>query len=435
MKRIGFLLIFLAISLFAFQTVRAQTSQPLVIVMTADGPIEPAMQEYIERGIKIAEQRNAEALVIQLDTPGGSIGTMDEIITDIRASTVPVIIYVTPRGAMAASAGTLITLAGHASAMAPETIIGAASPVDSSGGDLDPTLKAKQTEALKAKVRSLAEQRGAPAVALAEDMIDNARAVSADEALKVHLVDFIASDLNDLLKKLDGFSITMPDGRHTLHTANAITEPADMTLIEELLLILTDSNIVFILLSLGVLALQIELSHPGAWVPGFVGVVCLALAFYGMGILNVNWFGLIFIITAFVLFILDLKAPTHGALTTAGVGAFIVGALVLFNSPGVPQFQRVSVPLVIGVGVFIGLMFAGILTYALRAQRNPIQFGAESYVGKTGYAKTDVGLTGQVQVESELWTAEAAQGSGAIGKGDRVEVVEVKGLRLKVRKV
>ncbi|HEX2698085.1 MAG TPA: ATP-dependent Clp protease proteolytic subunit, partial [Anaerolineales bacterium] len=272
MKRFGFFLILLAITLLAFQTTaRAQTNTSIILVMTANGPIEPAMEEYIARGVKTAEQRNVEALVIQLDTPGGSIETMKEIITDIRASTVPVIVYVTPRGAMAASAGTLITLAGHASAMAPETIIGAASPVDSSGGDLDSTLKAKQTEALKAIVRTLAERRGTEAVTLAEDMIDHARAVSADEALKVHLVDFIATDLNDLLKKLDGFSVAMQDGNRTLHTANATTEPLDMSLIEELLLILTDSNIVFILLSLGILAIQIELSHPGAWVPGFTG--------------------------------------------------------------------------------------------------------------------------------------------------------------------
>jgi membrane-bound serine protease (ClpP class) len=307
--------------------------------------------------------------------------------------------------------------------------------VDSSGGDLDSTLKAKQTEALKAIVRTLAERRGTEAVTLAEDMIDHARAVSADEALKVHLVDFIATDLNDLLKKLDGFSVAMQDGNRTLHTANATTEPLDMSLIEELLLILTDSNIVFILLSLGILAIQIELSHPGAWVPGFTGVVCLALAFYGLGLLSVNWFGLIFIATAFILFILDIKAPTHGALTAAGVASFIIGALVLFNSPGVPQFQRVSVPLVVGVGVSIGLIFAVILTYALRAQRNPIQFGVETLIGKSGYAVSDFGLGGQVQVGSELWSAEPASGSDKIGKGDRVEVVEVKGLRLKVKKL
>jgi membrane-bound serine protease (ClpP class) len=166
-----------------------------------------------------------------------------------------------------------------------------------------------------------------------------------------------------------------------------------------------------------------------------VGVVCLALAIYGLGLLPVNWFGLIFIVTAFVLFLLDIKTPTHGALTVAGVASFIVGALVLFNSPGVPQFQRVSVPLVVGVGIFIGLLFAAIISFALRVRHSPIQMGVEAIIGKIGFAKTDFGLAGQVQVGSELWSAEPAAGSGTIGKGDRVEVVEVKGLRLRVRKV
>lgn len=435
MKRLAFLTITLTILLFAFQVAHAQSGQPLILVMDAKGPIGPAMQEYIYRGLQTAEQRQAEALIIQLDTPGGDLQSLDNIIQDMRASRVPVVVYVTPNGAMAGSAGALLTMAAHAAAMAPEAAIGASSPVDSSGGDLNTTLATKAKEIMKATIRPLVERRGPEAVQLAQDMIDNAKAVSATEALQVHLIDFIATDLNDLLKQLDGFTVTTADGSHTLHTTNAATEALDMSLIEQLLLILTDSNIVFILLSVGVLALQIELSHPGAWVPGFIGVVCLALAIYGLGLLPVNWFGLIFIATAFVLFILDIKAPTHGALTAAGVASFIVGALVLFNSPGVPQFERVSIPLVVGVGISIGLMFAVILTFALRVQHTPIQTGAESIVGKMGFAKTDIGLTGQVQVESELWTAEAAQGSGAIGKGDRVEVVEVKGLRLKVRKV
>ncbi len=434
MKRTGFLLVFAAILLIAFQAVQAQSNQQLAILMNAKGAIAPAMEEYINRGIQSAEQQKAELLIIQLDTPGGDLQSLDNIIQDIRASTVPVVIYVAPNGAWAGSAGALVTMAGHVAAMAPEAAIGASSPVDSSGQDLNSTEKAKVSQIMKATIRPLVERRGAAATQLAQDMIDNAKAVSAKEALQVHLIDFIAVDTNDLLKQLNGFSVTMPGGTRTLHTDNVTTENLDMSLIEQLLLILTDSNIVFILLSVGVLALQIELSHPGAWIPGFVGVVTLALAIYGLGLLPVNWFGLIFIATAFVLFILDIKAPTHGALTTAGVASFIIGALVLFNSPGVPQFDRVSVPLVVGVGVAIGLMFATILTFALRAQQEPIQMGVETMLGKFGYARSEIGITGQVQVGSELWTAEAYPGSGGISKGDRIEVVEVKGLRLKVRK-
>jgi len=454
MKRTGLLLILVAGLLIAFQAVHAQTSQPdgfvpsvrhaagtkqaaqpLVLIMTANGPIEPAMQGYFQRGIQVAEQRNAEALIIELDTPGGDLQSMVNIIQDIRASSVPVVIYVTPNGAMAGSAGALITMAAHASAMAPEAAIGASSPIDASGQNLDSTLATKQKEIMKATIRPLVERRGAVATQLAQDMIDNAKAVSAKEALDAKLIDFIAADTNDLLKQLDGFNVIMANGTYPLHTTGAQTEAVDMSIIEQLLLILTDSNIVFILLSLGVLALQIELSHPGGWVAGFVGVVCLALALYGMGLLNVNWFGLVFLVTAFILFILDIKATTHGALTAAGIGSFIIGGLVLFNSPGVPQFQRVSVPLVIGVSIAIGLMFATILTFALRAQQNRIQTGVETILGEMGMAKTEIGLAGQVQVGAELWSAEAAGGSDKISKGDHVEVVEVKGLRLKVRKL
>jgi membrane-bound serine protease (ClpP class) len=208
-----------------------------------------------------------------------------------------------------------------------------------------------------------------------------------------------------------------------------------MSLIEQLLQFLIDPNIVFLLLAIGVQALLIELTHPGAWVPGFIGVVSLALAAYGLGILPVNWFGLVFIVAAFVLFILDIKTPTHGALTVTGVVSFIVGALVLFNSSGTPQFQRVSIPLVIFVGGFIGAIFAVILGYALRAQRRPVITGQESLIGRIGIARSDLNPAGQVQAGSELWTAELAEGSGQIRKGDRVEVLAVDGLRLKVRKM
>jgi membrane-bound serine protease (ClpP class) len=434
MKRASFLLVLAAILFAAVSTSRAQGQHPLILVLQANGPITPPMAEYLGRGIQAAEQQNAEALIVQLDTPGGDLGSLDNIIKAIRASTVPVVIYVAPNGAMAGSAGALVTLAGHVAAMAPEAAIGASSPVGSSGQDLSTTEKAKASEIMKAQIRPLVERRGPAAAQLAQDMIDNAKAVSASEALKAHLIDMIASNTDDLMKQLDGFSVSMPAGPRTLHTSGAVTQPVEMSLLEQLLLILTDPNIVFVLLALGVLALQVELTHPGAWVPGFIGITCLALATYGLGVLPVNWFGLVFIITAFVLFLLDIKAPTHGALTAAGVASFIIGALVLFNSPGVPAFERVSVPLVVGVGLTIGLMFAGILTYALRAQGLPLQTGTGVILGKFGTAKSDIKPSGQVQVESELWTAEAAEGSASIRRGDKVEVVEVRGVHLKVRK-
>ena len=430
-----FLLIFAAFSL-VFQTARAQGEAPLAIVMTADGPIMPPMLEYIKRGIELAERRNAEVLVIQLNTPGGSIDTMLKIIDGIRVSDIPIVVYVSPKGAIAGSAGALITMAGHASAMAPESAIGASSPIGGSGENLESTLEAKQKEILKAKARTLITQRGAEAVSLAESMIDNAKAVTANEALEAGLIDFLADDLEDLLQELNGFTVQMNNGPRTIDTSGVETLPLNMSFIEQFLLFLTDPNIAFLLLAIGVQSVLIEISSPGGWVAGFIGVVCLTLAIYGMGVLPVNWFGMIFLLTAFVLFVLDIKAPTHGALTTAGVASFIIGALVLFNSPGVPQFQRVSVPLVVATGFVIGLLFMVMLVYALRALKVPVSAGIESLIGKMGTARTAVeGSGGQVQLGSELWTAESVDTAESIGKGDKVEVVEVKGLRLKVRKI
>jgi membrane-bound serine protease (ClpP class) len=426
------LLVFTTFALFT--SVHAQGDGPLALVMKAEGPIAPVMREYLKRGITSAEQQNAEVLIIELNTPGGDLGTTVEIIQAFRASNVPVIVYVTPNGAMAGSAGAIISMAAHGIAMAPEAAIGAASPIDSSGNDLNQTLQKKAKNIIKAQIRPLVTPRGAKALELADAMIDDAKAATAQEALEVGLIDFIPKDTKDLLNQLDGFNVETAAGKITLHTKNATTQPLNVSLIEQLMFVLTNSNIAFLLLAIGVQAILIEISSPGGWAAGFIGVVCLTLAVYGMGVLSVNWFGFVFLIIAFVLFILDIKAPTHGALTTAGVASFIVGALVLFNSPGTPQFQRVSVPLVVSMGIFLGLLFFGILLLALRVQHNPVQTGAESMPGKSGTARTSVGDAGQVQLGSELWSAEKSAESESISKGDSVEVVEVRGLRLIVKK-
>jgi membrane-bound serine protease (ClpP class) len=434
MKNTRILLTSLLLLLFLLQPLHAAAAGPVALVLTIDGAITQATQEYLLRGIQTAEQEHVEVVILQLNTPGGDILSMSAMTEAMRASTVPVVVYVTPRGAMAASAGTVITLAAHASAMAPETIIGAASPVGSSGQDLGQTEMAKQENAMVAKVDAFTAWRGPQAVALAESTITKAKAVSSTQALQVHLVDFSATNLNDLLRHLDGFTVQMPGGPLTLHTAGIVQQALPMSLIEQLLQLLIDPNIVFLLLAIGLQALLIELTHPGAWVPAFFGVVCLALGAYGLGFLPVNWFGLIFMVTAFVLFILDIKAPTHGALTLAGIASFIVGALVLFNSPGTPHFEQVSVPLVIFVGVFIGLIFAVILTYALRAQGRPVITGSARLAGQTGFAVSEIDPTGQAQLAGELWSADLADASEPVHRGDRLEVIRVEGLRLKVRK-
>jgi membrane-bound serine protease (ClpP class) len=404
-----------------------------ILWLKADGPVSTVLAGYVERGIRQAEQDGDDLVVLQLNTPGGQIDLMERIVTALRESAVPVVVYVGPRGAMAGSAGTLITLAGHVAAMAPETAIGAASPVGSQGEDLNQTLAAKEKEILRALVRSLTEGRPAGAVALAESTIQDARAVSSSEALDAGLIDIVADSREDLLQQLDGRTVRLASGDAVLHTRYATVTELNASIVEILLGLLTNPNIVFILLAVGVQAILIELSQPGGWVAGFVGAVCLALAFYGMGFLSVNWLGLIFIVLAFVLFFMEFQTPTHGALTIVGVISFVAGALILFNSPVTPEFQRVSVPLVVGTGVGLAAVFSLFIGIALRTRRLPAAMGAATLAGKAGEVRQPLAPRGTVQAEGELWSAESEDGA-PLEAGTRVEIVRLDGLRLIVRK-
>jgi membrane-bound serine protease (ClpP class) len=431
-SRFRFLILAWAILSFIPGPSSAQAERK-VLILRAQGPLTPAMVEYLERGLERADSEDYLALVFQLDTPGGSVDLMNRMVQLIRASEVPVVIYIAPRGAMAGSAGTVITLAGHAAAMAPETAIGAASPVGGQGEDLGETIETKQKEILKATVRSLASRRGEDAVELAEATIEAALAASAEEALEVGLIDFIATDIEDLIQQLDGFEVSLGDKPYMLRTSDAQVDELSQSFIEQFLQVLTNPNVTFLLLTVGVQAILIEISSPGGWVAGFIGVVSLALGTYGLGVLPVNWFGLVFLATAFVLFLLDIKAPTHGALTAAGVASLVIGALVLFNSPSTPSFQRVSIPLIFGVAIATALFFTTVLTFALRAQRRPIEVGAEALVGRVGESRSALDPSGIVHVAGELWTASIELGAEPIRTGERVEVVKVDGLKLVVR--
>ena len=439
MRKRGFLLIWFICSALITALPRpaaAQTSGPVVVVLNADGTVAPAMADYIVRGIHTAEQRGAALMVLELNTPGGMIGALNNITGAIRNSTVPVVVYVAPRGALAASAGTIILLSGHAAAMAPETTTGAASPVGSSGQDLSQTEADKTKEFMKAQVREFAKQRGDNAISLAEATIDSAKALTADEALQTGFIDFIATDLNDLLRQMDGyqFQVLVNGQTVTVHTAGAQVETLPLSIIERVLLVLTDANIVFLLLNVGVIAILIEIASPAKWGAGFAGVAMLALATYGLGILNVDWFGLVFMGLAMVLFIVDIKAPTHGALTLAGSVSLVVGALVLFNSPGTPQFERVSVPLGVGVSLMIAAVFFLVLMlFIIPAQRLVVITGQNVLIGQIGVARTDLSPRGNVQVAGELWSAKAMDEEKTIPAGTRVRVVNVEGIQVRVQ--
>ena len=432
---LAFLLLAAAITSPVFAQDTAQATQSRVVILSFNGPLTPVWEGYLQRGIEQAQTLKADLIVLELNTPGGSLDLMEKLVSQIRESPVPVLVYVTPEGAMAGSAGTMITLAGHLSAMTPGTAIGAASPVDLQGGDIPATEAAKTKEIMKALVRSLTARRSEEATALAEATIETAKAASADEALKVGLIDFIAPDLDALMVQVNGSRVQINGASSVVNTLNPAYYPVKTTFVEDILGALTNPNIVFLLLAIGVQAVLIELSSPGGWVAGFIGVIFLALAALSLGFLPVNWFGLLIIATSFVLFILDIKAPTHGALTAVGTGTFIAGALVLFNSARTPSYVNVSVPLVVGMGIFLGLTFFGVVMLAVRAMKVPIVTGRETMVGREGYAREDFDPNGIVQVAGEQWSAITAEGEEPIHQGDRVVVVEVRGVRLVVKKV
>jgi membrane-bound serine protease (ClpP class) len=438
MKRLHLLTFLLLITLLiaSFTNVKAaaQTETPKVVTVTLDGPLTPVWQQVLQRGIDLADRNQAQALIVDLNTTGGSIDLMTKLVEQMLDSKTPIVVYVTPDGAMAASAGTLLVLAGDVAAMSPTSIIGAASPVDSSGQNITSTLDTKIKEATKATARSLAADRGPEAIALVEAAIDEAKAASSKEALAAGLVDIIATDQTDLLKQLDGRTVMSGGAEIKLVTANAEIIQTPVTIVETMLELISNPNLLYILMTIGIWALLTEFSHPGAWVPGFVGVVSLAFAIYGLGLLPVNWLGIVFFVAAFVLFILDIKAPTHGALTITGTASFIVGGLVLFNSSRVPSYANASVWLIVTWGLILGAAFFGIVMLAVRALKRPIATGAESMIGREGYAAEKLDPTGIVKIGGEQWSARLAKGSQPIGKDDRVIVTEVQGVKMVVKK-
>ena len=420
-------LVWVALALWLVSPVGAQEA-PHVDLLEIKGPVTPVMISYIARGIETAEQDGAEVLIVQLDTPGGQVDLMGEVVRTILDAQVPVAVYVYPPGAYAASAGTLITLAGHVAAMAPGTTIGAASPVGGQGEDLGETMEQKIKEDLKAQARALTGRRGEQAVEWAESAIEEARAATADEALALGVIDFVVRDVDDLLEQMDGLTIELNREQVTLRTAGARVQELPMTLVEQILHIVTNPTIAFILLTIGLNAIIFELSSPGGYAAGIIGAICLLLGFYALGVLPVNYAGLLFIALAFVLFVIEVNAPTHGVLTAGGIASLVAGALILFNSP----LYRVSISAVVAVALVTGLFFVFAIGKVMQARRTPSVTGKEGLMGQVGEARTPLEPDGMVIVRGELWKATAVD--GPVERGAHVEVVSVEGFRLSVRR-
>jgi membrane-bound serine protease (ClpP class) len=399
-----------------------------VDVLEIEGPVTPIMISYIERGIHTAESDGAQALVVKLNTPGGQLDQMKKIVQSLLNASVPVAIYVYPQGAYAASAGTLITLAAHVAAMAPGTTIGAASPVGGQGEDLNATEDRKIKEDMKAQARALTERRGQQAVSWAESAIEEAQSANAQEALNLGVIDFVAIDLNDLLMQMDGFTVNVSSQNVTLHTAGAGVRELAMSLSERVLHTIANPTIAFILLTLGINAILFELSSPGGYVSGIIGAICLLLAWYALGTLPVNYAGLLFIALAFVLFVVDIKAPTHGALTVGGIAALIAGALILFSSP----LYHVSIAAVVSVAAMTGAFFAFAIAKVVQARAKPPVTGREGMIGHLAQVRTTLDPQGTVFTKGELWKATTVD--SPIQVGEQVQIVAVEGFRLQVKR-
>jgi len=429
------LCLLLGMVLLAVSPVAGQTGAPEVRVLTIDGTITPPMAQYVNRGIRSAENDNVDAVVIEIDTPGGLSSAMDDITRRILESEVPVIAWVTPRGARAASAGVFITYASHIAAMAPGTSIGSASPVSSDGGEIDETMSRKITNDAVSNIRNLADLRGRNAD-WAEKAVTEADNITADEALQLGVVNLLAPDLDTLLNDVDGMQVTMASGSTvTLRTAGAITAGTSMNLLERALQLASDPTIAYMLLSFGALGIFLELGNPGGFVPGIVGVICLVFGLYALGTLPVNWTGVLLIGISFGLFFIDLFVTSFGVLLAAGLTCFVLGSYLLIDT-NVPGYEGVSRPIIWSSTAVIIVAALLIGSAALRVLRKKPATGASALIGMVGTVRRELDPTGMVYLNGELWTATAtgvASGQAALPVGSRVEVTAIHGLRLEVR--
>jgi membrane-bound serine protease (ClpP class) len=408
-------------------TAFAQTKH-LNIIKVQDS-INPGVEDFIQYAVHSSEEEQAECLIILLDTPGGLMTSMRGIVQSILNSSVPIVVYVYPSGAQAASAGVLITAAADIAAMAPGTNIGAAHPVTSSGGDVPSTMNEKVMNDMLAFARSIATQRGRSAEWL-QDAIRESVSITAEEAYEKNVIDMVAADIPTLLTKLDGWQVQRKGESKTMHTQGIEQRTIDPNWQYQVLRVIGNPNIAYILLMIGLAGLYFELSQPGVIVPGVIGGISLILALYALQTLPVNYAGFLFILLAIVFFILEIKIASYGMLSFAGVLSLVLGSLMLFRAPGHPTMLAMSVfiPTVATVSAF----FVTVATLAFRAQLRKPQTGVEALEGLIGVVQVALDPEGKIFVGGELWNAFADE---HIPAGAKVEVISVHNLKLKVKKI
>jgi membrane-bound serine protease (ClpP class) len=427
MKRFRFLP--LLILSFTLVTPAGWASLDEVYVARVEGIIAPSLAEFFVSAIRKAEDGGAHAIIFELDTPGGLDTSMRIIIKEILRSPAPVIIYVSPSGARAASAGAFITIAAHVAAMAPGTNIGAAHPVQMGGGEADEEMTRKVENDAAAYIRGLAERRGRNAT-WAEDAVRKSVSATATEALRLKVIDVVAENRADLLAKIDGRTVETGAGKITLKTKAARIVEVEMSFRDKILSVISNPTIAYILLILGMAGLYFELSTPGAVLPGVLGGICLILAFYAFQTLPINYAGLLLIILGVILFIAEVKVVSHGILTIGGIAALILGSLMLIDSPA--PFLQISLSAILGVTAATTAFFVFAIGAVFRAHRRQPATGREGLVGQAGVARTRLNPDGLIFIRGEIWNATCGEG---VEPGEQVQVTSVAGLKLKVKKL
>jgi membrane-bound serine protease (ClpP class) len=432
MLKILRILLLMGLISVALITTEVQAANPRIDVLNVKGTINPVLVDYIKRGIEQAEENSAVACVIQLDTPGGLDTAMRDIVQYMVNAKVPVIVYVSPSGARAASAGVFITIAGHVAAMAPNTAIGAAHPVALSAegeAEMSEAMEEKVINDAAAYIRSIAGAHGRN-IDWAEKAVRESVSATEQEALELNVIDMVAPNLNTLITQLDGRQVTMLDSSIvTLHTQDATINSNEMSTIEKFLYTIADPNIAYILLSLAMLGLMVEISNPGLIFPGVVGGICLLLAFYSLGTLPVNYAGILLILLAFGLFVAEVFTTTFGILTAGGITSLIIGSLILYK--GGPLFQ-ISPWLIAIVVIFAGGLFAFIINRVISAHRRRATTGKEELIGNTAVVKIALESEGTVLLKGERW--KAVSESGWVEPEEEVLITKVDGLKLWVTK-
>lgn len=399
-----------------------------VAVATYEGVINPVAAEYIHDALAFAQHEEAQALIIRLDTPGGLDTSMRLIIKDFTGSPIPVIVYVYPSGGRAASAGVFITMAAHVAAMSPGTNIGAAHPV-ALGGEMDKTMKEKVENDSVAYIKSIAEQRGRNAK-WAEDAVRKSVSVTEKEALQLKVIDLVADDLQALMEKLDGRQVSLGTGSVPLHTKGAAIREFPMGWRLEMLKALSDPNIAYLLMTVGMIGLLAELYNPGAILPGIVGAISLILAFYSFQSLPVNYAGILLLLLGVVLFILEASVTSYGLLAIGGAISMVLGSLMLIKTEA--PFLQISWSVILPVVTLVTALSLVIVGSGVRAMRRRPLTGSEGMVGLVGTVRTPLDPEGKVFVRGELWDAKSSE---PLQPGDQVEVVGMEGLKLRVKPV